>query len=571
LVYIGAVSGVDTNTRGTYYFDEVEIRKLSGSGGFIPTATPTPTATLTPSPTMPPTETATFTLTPTPAFCPSSLNAQAKGIAVLDPECVQVTPTPPPGSCTATLITSETYQNIKAANPSHVNELEQMIIISEGGMRKIRGPFLNAADGGNPDIGNPLLGWGDTVTVYSSFKAHQTNYLDQVWYKVGLIGSGYDGVWIVARYEGEDYIQGGDSCSEIVGTPDYISFPYDRKAAANYAIEHSYQNATFVGTDKYPSRTGHVTLQLTNNLGLPVPFANFNYSSTFAQPHATGSALFISETLWAGGFPMTVHYADDVPDNNGMLSNSDCNPVSVANMGWRICSSLQLASNPWDNHEELFDYYTTWQGGTLGNNLLSSKGVRFNFPGISPISKSSLYIFGGRGPQNPDAITDSDLHDYIPDLRSGVIAAGQENALSNYVATTMLGCCDNPPLQQGDYIYLDIPTGSHGALVIGWQEALSCPLVITPPQPQHATIVNFASSYQKAIDGGIVNPVPWIADFAELYYPTPRPFYCTPYLAPGTPNWFYAHNWWFFSMPGSLTNSLTIPTSELYIDPNWNW
>ena len=82
-VRLGALSGVDTGTRGTYYFDEfVSSRGSTGTTPTVsptptntPTRTPTPTATSTtgpsPTPTRTPTATATLNSTPTPTNTPS--------------------------------------------------------------------------------------------------------------------------------------------------------------------------------------------------------------------------------------------------------------------------------------------------------------------------------------------------------------------------------------------------------------------------------------------------------------------------------------------------------------------
>lgn len=64
-VQLGAVAGIDSGTRGTYYFDAFESRRQNYIGpdaGVIPTATPTNTPTNTP--------TATFTLSATPTNTP---------------------------------------------------------------------------------------------------------------------------------------------------------------------------------------------------------------------------------------------------------------------------------------------------------------------------------------------------------------------------------------------------------------------------------------------------------------------------------------------------------------------
>ncbi|HJR79911.1 MAG TPA: hypothetical protein VJ821_07555 [Anaerolineales bacterium] len=83
-VRLGAVSGIDIGTRGTYYFDAFESRRQTYIGPAdalptptptntpTPTDTPTPGATPTPTDTRTPTPTGTATFTPTPTNTPGS-------------------------------------------------------------------------------------------------------------------------------------------------------------------------------------------------------------------------------------------------------------------------------------------------------------------------------------------------------------------------------------------------------------------------------------------------------------------------------------------------------------------
>ena len=69
-VLLGPLSGIDTGTRGTYYLDAFESRRVTFIGpepsGPTPTPTSTPTPADTPTPTLPPTATPTASDTPTP-------------------------------------------------------------------------------------------------------------------------------------------------------------------------------------------------------------------------------------------------------------------------------------------------------------------------------------------------------------------------------------------------------------------------------------------------------------------------------------------------------------------------
>jgi len=75
-VRLGALTGVDTGTRGAYFFDAFESRRQTYIGLATPTDTPTPTATLTNTPTLTPTATNTAlptnTPTPTSIFTPTA-------------------------------------------------------------------------------------------------------------------------------------------------------------------------------------------------------------------------------------------------------------------------------------------------------------------------------------------------------------------------------------------------------------------------------------------------------------------------------------------------------------------
>jgi hypothetical protein len=77
---LGAVAGIDSGTRGTYYFDAFESRRQTyiGPAGSSPTPTHTATATNTPTRTSTPTNTATATNTPvvtnTPTRTPTPTN-----------------------------------------------------------------------------------------------------------------------------------------------------------------------------------------------------------------------------------------------------------------------------------------------------------------------------------------------------------------------------------------------------------------------------------------------------------------------------------------------------------------
>lgn len=84
--------------------------------------------------------------------------------------------------------------------------------------------------------------------------------------------------------------------------------------------------------------------------------------------------------------------------------------------------------------------------------------------------------------------------------------------------------------------------------------------------------------YAAAAQTQMLNPVPYIADFAELKFTTPRPFYCSPRIfstipaRPGKVAYFDPHHWYFFTMPNMLASDfLTLPVDRIYVSPDWNW
>jgi hypothetical protein len=72
-VRLGGLTGIDTGTRGTYFFDAFESHRQTYIGPAVQTATPTPTIT----PTLPFTPTATSTPTPTGTPLPDLISADS--------------------------------------------------------------------------------------------------------------------------------------------------------------------------------------------------------------------------------------------------------------------------------------------------------------------------------------------------------------------------------------------------------------------------------------------------------------------------------------------------------------
>lgn len=372
----------------------------------------------------------------------------------------------------------------------------------------------------------------------------------QIWYRVNHLG---DVGWIVAHMNERDYVHGGDPCGSIA-PPTQLSFTYNRHAAANYAIEHSWQNNSLTN----PIAGFRVTRRLTvNQSGYFIPFANFTYSNLTGGTGATGSAMFISEAIWAGGLPMT------------LASTNSCDPNATNDAGWCWASTTGNGnpSNPWDKHEQIVAYYTdslapsTVGGYNVINTVLDSgsKGTRLDsftntldadfFSGNRDAALTEEDFFN-----NPDPPDSTDFNISIPTLRQGEVLDVPD---LDFRVSTNLGS-----IEMGDYILIDpfdTGGGAHGFLVVGWGAIENCEDSLTIRR----IVGNFTES--RVSD----NTVPYVVDFTTATSPTPRPFYCSIYndQIPPVTGYFNRHDWYFYT----LSNSITINTSQLFVDPNWQW
>jgi hypothetical protein len=77
------------------------------------------------------------------------------------------------------------------------------------------------------------------------------------------------------------------------------------------------------------------------------------------------------------------------------------------------------------------------------------------------------------------------------------------------------------------------------------------------------------STYSGAdLSANVDYPVPYVVDFsAGLQQPIPRPFYCTAFERATGWGYFSEHNWYFFTLP----NTVTIPIDISFIDLEWQW
>jgi hypothetical protein len=375
----------------------------------------------------------------------------------------------------------------------------------------------------------------------------------QIWYKVSPIDfTNQANGWIVVRYDGKDFITQSDACSSAPA-PAALTFPYDRRAAANYAIEHSYDR------DMNPTslQSGYIVRQLPN-----VPFGSMFYSYLSASPGSTGSTMFVSEGVWTGGLPMTLGIANS------------CDPFPTGSPGWRYCRDLSGSSDPWDFHQAFVAYYTNidvpgvpfidYSPSILSN---ANLGTQLTFAGCGTVQLDR--ISSGNSPNDGP---NQDIDMYFTQSSDPSIDGNRGGALSNPSGLSgrlvELITCSGENIRQGDYIYINPQSISnpnpeaiedaHGLLVVGWGPAVDCSVAFTT----RSTIGNF-SEVQT-----VVNAIPYIADFTTAQPQRARPFYCTmAYDDSATGTYFFRHDWFFFRMPDQITVSI----AELYVNPNWNW
>jgi hypothetical protein len=385
-------------------------------------------------------------------------------------------------------------------------------------------PILNARR-----IAGPIA-WDSPITVTSRI-AFGTEPFRQIWYQINL--SGTIG-WIIARIDGINYVDANDPCTSLAA-PANITFNYNRQAVRDYAVVHSYQNN---GSQPPANR-------VTRRLGFyAVPFANFYYPDLAGSSESTGSAMFVSESVWMGGMPMTY----GAPDS--------CSANPYVNPGWRYCWTLpQGSSTAWEAHEALGEYYTTaLLPPTSGSssNILNPHGSQVMFPG--PLLT-----------QYTNRLNFEDVNDFIGPVAEGGMNTPIRAADFSTFARNYLG-----PVRAGDYMWIDSYNASqggsyHGLVIVGWNTPVDCNTAMN-------TIYTTISFSIAATDVPTSTPiVPWVADFTDpsvTQSMVPRPFYCTRFTQDGSPSSFFIpHDWYFYTFP----NSVTIPNSQLFVDPLWQW
>jgi hypothetical protein len=429
------------------------IRSLTIVYAEPPCVTPTATATATSTPTA----TATLPICPPrTSFDTFSPDAELLNLNATPEACV------PDVDCadgTISMISSIAFEVYRANNLPQVQELADMRILSimpglPVGLYPLQNPVLNS-----PRYGTALEYFqGSTILkVFGRIQFPQivNGTADtQIWYQVHFPDRQSPAGWIPVRYDGLNYVEGFnpvgniDPCAGVsgVGVPTTLTFNYDRRAAANYAIEHSYDTAFNHGVLQ---SQGQVTQRLASNPTLP--YAYFRYSGIGQQQFVTGSAAFVSESLWMGGMPMTVGQAD----------SCTVDPAGQTALGWRYCFNnpqavppLGVASNPYDTHEDFFAYWTS----NSFNNVLQNNatlGILAN-------------TITGRTTEDSEL---SQFYQINTRLSQGIIsdAAGLSQLVNQRIGNQ---------IKQGDYLYLRMtdsnPPPNHGLVIIGWYSAINC-------------------------------------------------------------------------------------------------
>lgn len=406
------------------------------------------------------------------------------------------------------------------------------------------------------------------------------------WLVVTNDGTGQLG-WIAARIENKFYIEGvgvnlgenqdkgADPCRGFIGTPDEITFYYDRTTAVDYSIAQSYQNdvVSSPGNGRVSSRLDFTTAPRITAFFQQqplIPFADFDYGTNISRESGrTGSAVFMSEALWMGGLPMTIG------------ESNSCTTIEV-NSGWQYCSepNLTAASKVWSVHKGIVAYYTDSippQSGATSNNLLESWG---NIVGTEV-----------------SIITSTDINPlYITLLKDGGNLVVDAAGLALFMKTELV--TSSHAIVKGDYVWINTPD-PHGFLIAGWGEISNIPSASGMSScddllasSANGTLVLY-SSVAEAQQAGKTNVVPFVVDFpGNLQNPIARPFYCTWYLqseyyrAENLPipnlaedggfardpigdyeGYLGRHNWFFYR----LSDSITIEFQNLYPLDEWIW
>jgi hypothetical protein len=516
------------------------------------------------------------------------------------------------GICSARVVDNVWGSDRASATTQEFFDMRAGVDVSMSGLIVHSGPTINAAQ-------VATLNWNSPVTVNS--RLHFPIYPDysdpndsvpnagQVWYQIQQPSG-----WILARIVNFEpdatqpagvirgtppeffYVNDGDPCGNQVTEPtEDLTFVYDRRASAEYAMAHAYRN-TVAGLN-YPTATS-VTTRLNSTIEVDsqpipyadrVPYARFAYSDVSGQIGATGSAVFSSEAIWVGGLPMTF----DVDMQQEIIVQECKDSILYHIGGWRYCDREAgingQSTKVWSNHQGIVCYYAQ-APLDIGFRCAEGDGIETAFDVnniVIPTNQHGEYIatfdlfdeFGNRR---------EEITEVLPTLRE----TGGEPVIDNNPSDFYDRFIDPnsndlefhidgiEQIQAGDYVFVERRfdnDNTHGFLVVGWGNIMSCPSALellwiyeTPSQGtnQYAQLyTNFASAPD--------NVVPYVADFPgsvdsgnQTQRPRPRPFYCADYFDPSTQNYQTVNDGFaFFRFP----NSIAIPHQKLYQSESWEW
>lgn len=361
-----------------------------------------------------------------------------------------------------------------------------------------------------------------------------------------------------------------------------VTFTYRRRAAAAEAIRLTTKNFKPYVEDEegFPEDYTDVA-EVVGRIEVG-GVRDYFQSLKHKRGHGTGSAIFISECIFAGGMPM-INRADRVGEANCDNTDTDGHPSGGAYTlnSWRYCANDQSASLAWKWHAALRDYFTNDPNG-LGGELLDS------------VTRSEIVDLIHQSPTSS-----------APNDPAGTLKSGTEfdEAVEDLTTTFNTGALST--LQGGDYVLVDPAEGEdHGFLVVGWgpilgvrdgiEYAVSNQLSLYRAELNPDHVVPYVADFNfGTVDQGDLDPDAWPRDSENAddrtgwYQDTrPRPFYASVveiigsdnlladqlgllrivhYVQPTDPlviayQGFNALQWNFYKLP----DSITIPQNRIY-------
>jgi hypothetical protein len=273
-----------------------------------------------------------------------------------------------------------------------------------------------------------------------------------------------------------------------------------------------------------PAPIGRVTQRLNPASTFPpgvdigsIPFANFpvDVNHGIVDPNADpqqekkfGSAVFISESLWMGGMPMTREVG--LPTTSSTTCGLNPETALSDNRGWRHCTTddgtASGGNTSWMRHHWLVPYYT--------ENYLPPDRVGESVPVGIVLSNKGHAVPSQSPGEALFAITRNSINGITVQLNSGRVT--DPGTLANNVFETLVNG-ESEPIQAGDYAWIDSTEGgtTHGLLVAGWGEAEHCETILQVGSLDRVILdeQRLYSTYSDANSSlNIDYPVPYVVD-----------------------------------------------------------